>query len=160
MFTKLVRPCLVGVLMLNVAQPAHAQRGNAVVQFEGQTIDEMVAEFMKEHHIPGLTLAIVQAPYIPRVVGYGVTNVEKGLLASPKTLWNVGQITQGYTSVAIMQLIEAGKMALDDPVGKHVVNLPSSWRDVTVRQLMAHASGLPDYTKHPSFQRRIECHRE
>ena len=122
------------------------------VQFEGQTIDEMVAVFMKEHRIPGMTLAIVQAPYIPRVVGYGVSDVEKGLLASPKTLWNVGQMTQGYTAVAIMQLIEADKMALDDPVGKHVANLPPPWRDVTVRQLMAHVSGLPDYTKQPSFQ--------
>ncbi len=152
MFIKLLGPWLIGVLMLNVAQSAHAQRGSAVVQFEGQTIDEMVAEFMKEHHIPGMTLAIVQAPYIPRVVGYGVSDVEKGLLASPKTLWNVGQITQGYTAVAVMQLIEAGKLDLDDPVGKHLANLPPSWRDVTVRQLMAHASGLPDYTKHPSFQ--------
>ena len=87
-------------------QPASAQRGNPAVQFEGQTIDEMVAAFMKEHRIPGMTLAIVQAPYIPRVVGYGVSDVEKGLLASPRTLWNVGQITQGYTAVAIMQLIE------------------------------------------------------
>jgi CubicO group peptidase (beta-lactamase class C family)/uncharacterized protein (DUF302 family) len=138
--------------MLAIVQPASAQRGNASVQFEGQTIDEMVAVFMKEHRIPGMTLAIVQAPYIPRVVGYGVSDVEKGLLASPKTLWNVGQMTQGYTAVAIMQLIEADKMALDDPVGQHLANLPQPWRDITVRQLMAHVSGLPDYTRQPSFQ--------
>jgi D-alanyl-D-alanine carboxypeptidase len=138
--------------MLTPAPPAVAQRGNPLVQFEGQTIDEMIGTFMKEHRIPGMTLAIVQAPYIPRVVGYGVSDVEKGLLASPKTLWNVGQITQGYTAVAIMQLVEAGKITLDDPVGEHVAQLPLRWRDITVRQLMAHASGLPDYTSQPSFQ--------
>src|SRR5262249_38933443 len=98
--------------MLGVVQPASAQRGNPVVQFEGQTIDEMVAAFVKEHRIPGMTLAIVQAPYIPRVVGYGVADVDKGLLASPKTLWPVGQMTQAYTAVAVMQLIEADKLAL------------------------------------------------
>jgi D-alanyl-D-alanine carboxypeptidase len=152
MFAKIVGSCLFGGLMLGIAQPAYAQRGNAGVQFEGQTIDEMVAVFMKEHRIPGMTLAIVQAPYIPRVVGYGVSDVEKGLLASPKTLWNVGQLTQGYTAVAIMQLVEADKMALDDLIGKYVVNLPPPWRDVSVRHLMAHVSGLPDYTKQPSFQ--------
>ncbi len=129
-----------------------AQRGNANVQFEGQTIDEMVAAFMKEHRIPGMTLAIVQAPYIPRVVGYGVSDVEKGLLASPKTLWNVGQITQAYTAVAIMQLVEEDKLALDDPVSRHPPSLPGPWQGITVRQLMAHASGLPDYTRQPSFQ--------
>ncbi|MFN0053024.1 MAG: serine hydrolase [Planctomycetales bacterium] len=138
--------------MLGVVQPASAQRGNAVVQFEGQTIDEMIGAFMKEHDVPGMTLAIVQAPYIPRVVGYGTSDVEKRLLASPKTLWNVGQLTQAYTAVAIMQLVEAEKLTLDDSVGQHVPNLPAEWRGVTVRQLLAHASGLPDYTKQPAFQ--------
>jgi CubicO group peptidase (beta-lactamase class C family)/uncharacterized protein (DUF302 family) len=137
--------------MLTSADPAVAQRGNPAVQFEGQTIDEMIATFMREHRIPGMTLAIVQAPYISRVVGHGVTDVEKRLLASPKTLWHVGQMTQAYTAVAVMQLVEADKLALDDPLGKHVANLPATWQAVTLRQLLAHASGLPDYTKQKSF---------
>jgi len=148
---KLAWLCLLGVLMLTAIEPTHAQRGNPDVEFDGQTIDNMIAAFMKEHRIPGMTLAIVQAPYISRVVGYGVSDVEKGLLASPKTLWNVGQITQAYTGVAIMQLVEAEKITLDDPVGKHVSDLPSAWQPITVRQLMAHVSGLPDYTKQSAF---------
>jgi len=137
--------------MLTSVQPTYAERGNPKVEFEAQTIDDMIAAFMKEHRIPGMTLAIVQAPYIPRVVGYGVSDVEKGLLASPKTLWNAGQMTQAYTAVAIMQLVEADKMTLDDPVGKHVGDLPAEWQPLTVRQLMAHVSGTPDYTKQAAF---------
>src|SRR6187397_2639490 len=86
----LVASFLSGVLMFTATPPASAQRGNPLVQFEGQSIDEMIAAFMSEHRIPGMTLAIVQAPYIPRVVGYGISDVEKRLLASPKTLWHVG----------------------------------------------------------------------
>ena len=112
--------------MFTASLPASAQRGNPQVQFEGQTIDEMIAAFMSEHRIPGMTLAIVQAPYIPRVVGYGISDVEKRLLASPKTLWHVGQLTQAYTAVAIMQLVEAGKVKLDDPAGGHDPQAPSS----------------------------------
>ncbi|MBI4962337.1 MAG: serine hydrolase [Desulfomonile tiedjei] len=137
--------------MLTSVQPVSAKRGDPSVEFEGQAIDDMMAAFMKEHRIPGMTLAIVQAPYISRVVGYGVSDVEKRLLASPKTLWNVGQMTQAYTAVAIMQLVEAGKMTLDDPVGGHVGDLPVEWGPITVRQLMAHISGLPDYTKQAAF---------
>jgi D-alanyl-D-alanine carboxypeptidase len=137
--------------MLAPTQPTFAERGNPSVEFDGQTIDGMISDFMKEHRIPGMTLAIVQAPYISRVVGYGLSDVEKGLLASPKTLWGVGQMTQAYTAVAIMQLVEAEKLTLDDPVGKHVVDLPLEWRAITVRQLMAHVSGLPDYTKQGVF---------
>ena len=155
MTKQLVGAFLCAGLMLASTQPAAAQRGNPHVQFDGATIDEMIAAFMEEHRIPGMTLAIVQAPYISRVVGYGVSDIEKGLLASPKTLWNVGQMTQAYTAVAIMQLVEAGKLDLDDPVGKHigkhVAGLPAEWQAVTVRQLMAHVSGLPDYTQQPSF---------
>jgi D-alanyl-D-alanine carboxypeptidase len=137
--------------MLTSIQPTYAERGNPNVEFDGQTIDTMIAAFMQEHRIPGMTLAIVQAPYIQRVVGYGVSDMEKGLLASPKTLWNVGQMTQAYTAVAIMQLVESEKMTLDDPVGKYVADLPAEWQPITVRQLMAHVSGLPDYTKQAAF---------
>jgi D-alanyl-D-alanine carboxypeptidase len=144
--------CLMGVLMLIPVQQTCAERGNPRVEFEGQAIDAMIADFMKEHRIPGMTLAIVQAPYISRVVGYGTSDVERGLLASPKTLWHIGQMTQAYTAVAIMQLVEAGKMSLEDPVGKHVPSLPSGWSAITVRQLMGHLSGVPDYTKQPTFE--------
>jgi D-alanyl-D-alanine carboxypeptidase len=137
--------------MVIPASPITAQRGNPSVQFEGQSIDQMIADFMAERHIPGVTLAIVQAPYISRVTGYGVTDLETRRLASPHTLWDIGQMTRAYTAVAIMQLVEAGKVNLDDAIGKHVKELPAAWQAVTVRQLMAHASGLPDYTKQPGF---------
>jgi CubicO group peptidase (beta-lactamase class C family)/uncharacterized protein (DUF302 family) len=141
-----------GLVLLGTSSRSLAQRGNPRVAFEGQTIDDMVAAFMKEQKIPGMTLAIVQAPYIPRVVGYGQSNVQKGLLASPRTLWNVGQLTQAYTAVAIMQLVEADKLGLDDAIGKHLTGLPSEWNSITIRQLMAHVSGLPDYTWQPGFK--------
>lgn len=138
--------------MLTSTVPALGQRGNPRVEFEGQTIDDMIATFMKERRIPGMTLAIVQAPYIPRVVGYGISDVDKKLLASPKTLWAVGQLTQAYTAVAIVQLVEADKLSLDDRIGKHLTDLPSEWQALTIRQLMAHVSGLPDYTKQAAFK--------
>jgi uncharacterized protein (DUF302 family) len=86
------------------------------------------------------------------VAGYGVADVEKRLLASPRTLWNVGQMTRAYTAVAIVQLAEAGKLSFDDPVGKYVAELPATWRTITLRHLMAHASGIPDYTRQAGFE--------
>ena len=73
-------------------QLPQAGRGNVHVAYQGKAIDQMIYEFMEEQGIPGMTLAIVQAPYIPRVVGYGVTDFEKGNLAAAKTLWPVGPI--------------------------------------------------------------------
>mgnify|MGYP000757606432 FL=1 len=56
-------------------------RGSADVSYLGQSVDSMIWEFMKEKGIPGLTLAIVQAPYIPRVVGYGLSDTGERRLA-------------------------------------------------------------------------------
>lgn len=61
-------------------------RGAARAAYLGRTIDQMVDDFMQEEKIPGMTLAIVQAPCIPRVTGYGLSRAETGLLASTNTL--------------------------------------------------------------------------
>lgn len=126
-------------------------RGNVRVAYQGKAIDQMIYEFMEEEGIPGMTLAIVQAPYIPRVVGYGVTDIETANLAAVKTLWPIGPISQGFAAVAIMQLYEKGKLNLDDPIGKYLKDIPESWKAATILQLMQHSSGIPDYSKQKDY---------
>lgn len=65
-------------------------RGSADVSYLGLTVDQMIWDFMREQEIPGLTLAIVQAPYIPRVVGYGMSDTGQKRLASANTMWEDG----------------------------------------------------------------------
>lgn len=120
-------------------------RGNVRVEYLGKSIDRMIYEFMEERGIPGMTLAIVQAPYVSRVAGYGITDLENGRLASPKTLWPAGPISQGFAAVAVMQLVEQGKLHLDDELSKFVRGIPQTWVDITVLQLLQHSSGIPDY---------------
>jgi D-alanyl-D-alanine carboxypeptidase len=141
----------IGVALLVAVPSARAQRGNPVTSFAGKTPDEMIAAFMKEHDVAGMTLSIVQAPYVPRVVGYGVADSEHELLASPSTLWAIGEMTQAYTGIAVMQLVEEGKLSIDSHVCDVVPNLPSEWAAITLRQLLGHSSGLPDFTRQPAL---------
>ncbi|MGQ9370361.1 serine hydrolase [Azospirillum sp. ST 5-10] len=141
---------LAAALVLGAPQ-ARAERGNPAMSFGGQTIDAMIAEFMAENDIPGMAVAIVQAPYIPRVTGFGVADRDRKLLVSPNTLFDVGPMAEAYTAVAVMQLVEAGRLGLDDAVGTHLPDLPEAWRPISVRTLLAHASGLPDYSVEPGF---------
>ncbi|MGA0598401.1 serine hydrolase [Enterovirga sp. CN4-39] len=120
-------------------------RGDPKLQSHGVDIDRMIADFVRKNDLPGIAMAIVQAPYIPRSAGYGVTDRQRDELASTKTMWSVGPLTQAFTAVAIMQLKEAGKLAIDDPAEKHLPNLPPAWRTVTIKELMQHASGIPDF---------------
>lgn len=120
-------------------------RGNPVLESHGVTVDQIIADFVRKHHLPGITMAIVQAPYIPRSAGYGVIDLHKDELASTKTMWNIGPITQGFTAVAIMQLKEQGKLSLNDPMSKYLTDVPTAWGKITILQLLQHASGLPDF---------------
>lgn len=120
-------------------------RGSADVSYLGRSVDEMIWEFMEAQGIDGLTLAIVQAPYIPRVVGYGVSDAGQRRLASANTMWPVGPISQAFAAVAVMQLYEDGRLSPEDLVSTYIPELPDAWREITLLQLLRHGSGLPDY---------------
>ena len=127
-------------------------RGSADVTYLGRSVDEMIWTFMEENQIPGLTLAIVQAPYIPRVVGYGMSDVKQRRLASANTMWPVGPISQAFAAVALMQLYEKDKVALAAPVGNYLPELPAAWQTIPVLTLLRHASGIFDYRKAAGWQ--------
>jgi CubicO group peptidase (beta-lactamase class C family)/uncharacterized protein (DUF302 family) len=125
--------------MLSLAPSLRAQRGNPDVSFAGETVDRMIATFMKDHDVPGMAVAIVQAPYITRVTGYGLADAESRRLAASNTLFDVGQMAEAYLAVAVMQLVEAGKLSLDDPAEKYVPGAAQA----TLKELLQHRSSLP-----------------
>ena len=125
--------------MVFLGSMAHAQRGNPEMTFAGETVDQMIAAFMKENDVPGMAVAIVQAPYITRATGYGLADAETGRLVASHTLFDIGQMAEAYLAVAVMQLVEEGKLSLDDPAAKFIPDAA----EVTVRQLIQHQSGLP-----------------
>jgi CubicO group peptidase (beta-lactamase class C family) len=102
------------ILVLFCAVPLVAQRGNPAMELGGQSVDGMIAGFMKEHGVAGMAVAIVQAPYVTRSTGYGLSDAERRTLVSGNTIFNVGQMRNAFTGVAVMQLVEAGKLSLED----------------------------------------------
>ncbi|MCW8408891.1 serine hydrolase [Legionella sp. PATHC035] len=128
-------------------------RGDFETVYHGQSVDDLVIQFMKEHNIPGMSLAIVQAPYITRVVGYGLADTQTKRLAATNTVFHIGQLTNAYTAVAIMQLKEDGKLQLEQGLGTYLTDdyIPKKWSTITIRDLLTHSSGLPDYTEASDF---------
>ncbi|MGQ0581122.1 MAG: serine hydrolase [Reyranella sp.] len=141
----LILPAVLFLVSSKAAAQAEAARGKAALSVQGKFIDQRIAEFMEKNGVPGLTMAIVQAPYIPRSAGYGRASLADDELASTKTMWNIGPLTQGFTTVAIFQLHEAQKLDVRDAIGKYLPTLPAAWAKVTIFQLLQHASGIPDY---------------
>ena len=137
----------------SVAQPIQDfGRGNPVLSVRAKYIDQRIAEFMEKNDVPGLAMAIVQAPYIPRSAGYGRASLSDDELASTRTMWGVGPMTQAFTAVAILQLHEAQKIDIRDPIAKHLTDLPAAWAKITILELLQHASGIADYRTSPNFR--------
>lgn len=119
-------------------------RGNPKTAYLGKSVDDIIYDFMMKENIPGLVLSIVQAPYIPCVKGYGISDIKQKRLASTRTVWAIGPISQGYAAVAVFQLHERGQLNINDLASKYL-NLPESWKNITVLQLLQHATGIKDY---------------
>lgn len=143
-----------GVLSSMNTQQIHTtlkRRGSSDVSYLQHSVDEMISSFMEEKGIPGVSLAIVQAPYIPRVVGYGISDEKQKRLVSPNTMFPLGPISQAYLAVAIMQLFEAGKLDVEKTIGNYLPSLPKKWENLTILDLLRHTSGLKDYRELPAF---------
>ena len=100
------------------------------------------------HHIPGLSIAVVYDQEIVWSKGFGYSDLEHKIPASPETVYRMGSVTKVFTSTAIMLLRDQGKLRLDDPVSMYLpwFRVKSSFRDapaITIRHLLTHTSGLP-----------------
>jgi D-alanyl-D-alanine carboxypeptidase len=83
--------------------------------------------------------------------GFGLANREHDVPVKPDTIFRLGSITKQFTAAAIMQLSEAGKLSVDDQVSKYYAKAPPSWKDITIKHLLTHRSGIPSYTDLPNF---------
>jgi CubicO group peptidase (beta-lactamase class C family) len=76
-----------------------------------QPRDTYLVAQMTKYHIPGMSLAVVRDGTLVAVKGYGLTNVELSVPASPASVYMIGSVTKQFTAAAIMMLVEDGKLA-------------------------------------------------
>ena len=111
-------------------------------------------QFMDMFSIPGITVAIVDAEEgFTWTGGFGFADVDGGVPIDEYTLFGLASISKTFTATAVMQLIEAGIIELDEPIVTYLpdFSVPTDpteegdYRNITVRMLLAHASGIwPD----------------
>ena len=109
-------------------------------------IDAYVEEQMRHLHIPGVSLAIVEGDRIVHFRGFGEAQPGGGP-PTPQTPFLIGSLTKSITALAVMQLVEAGKIELDAPAQRYLpwfrVMDPQASAQMTVRHLLVQTSGLP-----------------
>ncbi len=117
--------------------------GRAAVRADN--VDDLIGKYMKEQRIPGLSLAVVREGKVIKAKGYGLANLEHDVPTKPETAYQAASLSKQFTATAVMLLVEQGKLSLDDPISKHLAGTPAAWKDVTVRHLLSHTSGIKDY---------------
>jgi len=111
-------------------------------------IESDIEKQRQDKKIAGLSVAIVYDQEVLWSRGFGYADLEKKILADPTTVYRVGSVTKLFTALMLMQLRDAGKLSLDDPIEKYLpeFKIKSRFPDArpaTFRQVAAHYSGLP-----------------
>ena len=109
------------------------------------SIQSFVRAEMARQHVPGVAIGVVHHGTVS-ATGYGYANVEHHVPVTDETIFQSGSLGKMFTATAVMLMVEDGKFSLADTITKFFPDAPPSWRGITVRHLLTHTSGIPDYT--------------
>lgn len=110
-------------------------------------IAQAVEAERERQRIPGLAVAVVEGGQVLLARGFGLANVELGVPVDTRTVFQSGSLGKMFAATLVMMLVEDGRLGLDDPLSRFFPEAPAAWAGVTVRQLLTHTSGMPDYTE-------------
>src|SRR5271168_2501579 len=117
------------------------------------TIKTKMPSVLDAYSVPGAAVALIHNGDVVWTEGFGWANVAGKIRATPETIFNVGSISKTPTAWAVMQLVQQGKISLDQPIDTYLTrwHLPPSAFDskqVTVRRLLSHTSGISNHDYH------------
>jgi len=140
-FLFLVNIALVVMLLAGCVSPAVNP-----AEVDTETLEQFEAELeslRQELKIPGISAAVIKDSKLIWARGLGYADVEKDIPATPETPYHLASVTKTFAAVVIMQLVQEGKLSLEDPVSRYGVKLPEG-NAILVRHLMSHTSeGTP-----------------
>jgi CubicO group peptidase (beta-lactamase class C family)/pimeloyl-ACP methyl ester carboxylesterase len=114
--------------------------------------DRLVREHMEALDIPAVSLVVMRNGAVLREAAYGRASLDLDVPATPATVFPYASMAKVFTGTAVLRLVQDGRLSLDGRIADLLPDLPPAWSDVTVRQLLAHTSGLPDLNSERGFQ--------
>ncbi len=109
---------------------------------QADKVDDYVKTEMQRQHIPGVSIAVVKEGKIIKVEGYGLANIEHNVPARPETVYQIGSVSKQLIAAGVLLLMQDGKLRLEDKLSQFLDGTPETWKDITVRHLLTHTSGI------------------
>lgn len=103
---------------------------------------------------PGAEVLVLKDGRVLLRKGYGLASVELGAPVRPDSVFHVASVGKQFTAAAILRLAEQGRVDLQAPVGRYLLDAPAAWAPVTLEHLLTHTSGIDNLWNDPSFQHR------
>jgi CubicO group peptidase (beta-lactamase class C family) len=141
---------LVAIMVFATSFYAGAQSLN---KQETKEIDELLNEAV-EPGGPGLTALISVKGEIVYDKALGLADVELNVPMNTGNIFRIGSITKQFTAVAILQLVEQGKLSLQDDITKYIEDYPTHGYTITIEHLLTHTSGIQSYTSMADFMEK------
>jgi CubicO group peptidase (beta-lactamase class C family) len=125
-------------------------------------LKQMTAEFdrlLSEQFKPGETGCAALVAKNGQIIykkAFGMANLELNVPMQPEMVFRIGSITKQFTAVSILQLMEQGKLSLQDDIKKFIPDYPTQAYNITIEHLLTHTSGIKSYTNVPEFQKYVK----
>lgn len=104
---------------------------------------------------PPAVIAVVQRGRERRVHRAGSGDLARRLPPRPQGRMRIASLAKAFSGAVALSLVRAGALSLDDTIGERLPDLPSAWHPITLRQLLAHRSGLPDFSASRAFAEAV-----
>jgi CubicO group peptidase (beta-lactamase class C family) len=144
-----------GMAVSSAAWPfaVYAHQGGRMRHTVEMKIDRFVSAEMLRQKIPGMAVAVVKSGEVVLAKGYGFANLEHRVPVTTHSIFNSGSIGKQFTAAAIVRIVEQGKLRLDDHIARYLPRTNARWGSITVRHLLTHTSGIPDYEDETDMRR-------
>src|SRR5262249_27363488 len=123
------------LFLLITSSLTFAQNQAGITTDKKEKIEKAITSTMARDSIPGLSVPVVIRNQVRWTNGYGLADLENFVPAKSSTVYRLGSISKPITAVAVMQLVERGKLDLDAPVQKYCPAFPKKQWPITTRQL-------------------------
>ena len=104
---------------------------------------------------PGAAVVVIRDNKVLFCQGYGLANVEQGTLITPTTPIGLGSVSKQFTAAGILLLVQQNKLDLDSKVSRYLPDMPEQFAGSTLRQILSHTSGYPDFFSNPEWFKRV-----
>jgi CubicO group peptidase (beta-lactamase class C family) len=121
-----------------------------VNQTLGLEFDRLLNEQYKAGE-PGVAALVAKNGQVIYRKAFGMANLELDVPMTPDMVFRIGSITKQFTAVAILQLLEQGKLSLDDEITRFIPDYPTQGHKITIHHLLNHTSGIKSYTSMSEF---------